>query len=71
MANKQKGERYEQLHITVPVEDLERWRAFKEVKYNGLNAMSMMIRNFVNDGIDREEFVEKGLEKLTKKIKKR
>lgn len=56
MANKAKktAERYEQLHITVPVEDLEKWRAFKEVKYNGLNAMSMMIRNFVNDGINRE-----------------
>jgi len=52
MANKPK--RFEQIHITVPVEDLEKWRAFKEQKYNGLNAMSMMIRNFVNEGIERE-----------------
>jgi len=56
MANKAKkpAERYEQLHITVPVEDLEKWRAFKEKKYNGLNAMSMMVRGFVNEGIARE-----------------
>jgi len=54
MANKTKSERYEQLHITVPVEDLEKWREFKQKKYNGLNAMSMMVRGFVNDGIARE-----------------
>lgn len=54
MSNKSKRDRYEQIHITVPVEDLEKWRAFKEQKYNGLNAMSMMIRNFVNEGIERE-----------------
>lgn len=52
--NKVKAERYVQVHITVPVEDLEKWRAFKEKKFNGLNAMSMMIRDFVNKGINRE-----------------
>ena len=56
MVNKPKKdtERYEQIHITVPHEDLERWRVFKHMKYDGLNAMSMMIRNFVNEGIERE-----------------
>jgi len=56
MANRTKksAERYVQLHITVPVEDVEKWRAFKEKKYNGLNAMSMMVRGFVNEGIARE-----------------
>ncbi len=54
MVNKPKSERYEQLHITVPVEDLDKGRAFKQQKYNGLNAMSMMIRNFVNEGIERD-----------------
>jgi len=49
-----KTQRYVQVHITVPVEDLVKWRAFKQKKFNGLNAMSMMIRDFVNEGIARE-----------------
>ncbi len=51
---KSKPERCEQIHITAPVSDLERWRQYKREKYNGLNAMSMMIRGFVNEGIARE-----------------
>ena len=54
MVKKHENERHVQLHITVPVEDLEKWRVFKTKKYNGLNAMSMMIRDFVNECIDRE-----------------
>ncbi len=48
-------DRSEQIHITVPKSDLDKWRAYKKLKYNGLNALSMMIRNFVNEGIEREE----------------
>jgi hypothetical protein len=50
-----KAERYEQLHITVPTSDLEKWRAFKKLKYNGLNAMSLLIRTAMNEYIQREE----------------
>ena len=49
-----KAERYEQLHITVPTSDLEKWRAFKLKKYNGLNAMSLLIRTAMNEYIERE-----------------
>lgn len=52
MVNKPK--KFVQLHITVPVEDLEKWRVYKKEKYNGLNAMSMLIRDFVNEGIERD-----------------
>ena len=52
MANKK--DKYVQIHITVPEEALERWLAYKKYKYNGLKAMSLMIRNFVNEGIERE-----------------
>jgi len=55
MVKKPEGERYVQVHITVPVEDLEKWQRYKEAKYDGLNAMSKMIRDFVNEGIAREE----------------
>lgn len=51
----EKNQVYGQLHITAPIEDIERWKAYKEKRYNGLNAMSKMIRDFVNRGIDEEE----------------
>ena len=54
MVNKPKAERYEQMHITVSPKEKREWEAHKEKKFNGLPAMSMMIRNFVNDGIARE-----------------
>ena len=41
-------------HITVPLADWERWQAHKIRKYDGLNAMSKMIRDYVNEGITRE-----------------
>lgn len=43
-----------QHHITVPDDMWEAWLIHKNKKYNGLNAMSMMIRDFVNEGIERE-----------------
>jgi len=49
-----KIERYEHLHVTVPTSDLEKWRAFKKLKYNGLNAMSLLIRTAMNEYIQRE-----------------
>ena len=48
------NERYTQMHITVPAGDLEKWRKFKEQKYNGLNAMSLIVRTAMNEYIERE-----------------
>ena len=50
-----KTQRYVQVHITVPVEDLEKWRAFKEARFNGANVMSYLIRNAMNEYIEREQ----------------
>jgi len=52
MTDKEKS--YTQIHVFVSREELEKWRAFKQRKYDGLNAMSKMIRDFVNEGIARE-----------------
>ena len=50
-----KAERYEQLHITVPTSDLEKWRAFKEKHFDGANVMSFLIRTAMNQYVQREE----------------
>jgi hypothetical protein len=50
-----KTEKSEQIHITVPTSDLEKWRAFKKQKYNGLNAMSLLIRTAMNEYIERKQ----------------
>jgi len=52
---KPKSEKYVQIHITISPSDKVKWEAHKKLKFNGLNAMSMMIRDFVNEGIDREK----------------
>lgn len=60
MANKPKSkeEKAIQVHFTVPPDVWERMKAHKDKKYNGLPAMSMMIRDFVIEGIERDEVIE-------------
>lgn len=53
MANN--NEKYVQFQITISQSDLKRWKEVKRKKYNGLKAMSKMIRDYVEDGIKREE----------------
>lgn len=57
--NNQKPKKYIQMHITLTEEERDAWLAHKIKKYNGLNAMSMMIRNYVNEGIARDNQQEK------------
>ncbi len=52
MVDKTKG--YKDKHLQVPTEKWKRWEAFKEAKYDGMNVMTRMICNFVDEGIKRE-----------------
>lgn len=42
------------IHLYVSPEEHEKWEEEKKIKYNGLRAMSQMIRNYVNEGIARD-----------------
>jgi len=48
-----------EVHLQVPKDMWERWQAHKEKLYNGLNAMAKMIRDYVNEGIARQEKLDK------------
>jgi len=51
MAKKKKQNKWVELHILVSKSDYRKWDAHKKARYNGLRAMSQMIRDFVNTGI--------------------
>jgi len=56
-----KTQRYVQVHITAPDDNVELWRIYKKYKYNGLNATSMMMRNAMNKVISEDKAFQEWL----------
>ncbi len=52
MQAKLRNSKYIDVHVRVSVEDYQKWVAYKEVKYGNFQAMSYIIREFVNNGIN-------------------
>lgn len=46
--------KYVDKHITLTQEENEQWEAFKTARYNGMNAMSMIVRKAMQEYIEKE-----------------
>ena len=58
IAKKKKQSKYVEVHVLVPKSDFRKWEAYKQARYNGLRAMSQVIRDFVNAGVENSPRTE-------------
>ncbi len=49
-----KPKKYKDIHLQVTWAKFEEWQVYKEAKYDGMNVMTRMICNFVDEGIAQE-----------------